>query len=68
MGYHDLSPVAFLVSDAVKETNTAEDAALYEQWLRMCNEKLYGKEKLATDQSYEFFRKDDVGLIDLKGV
>lgn len=62
MGYHDLSPIAFLVSDAVRETNTAEDAALYEQWLLMCKKKLYGKEKLDTDQSTEFFSKYDVGF------
>jgi len=54
MGYHDLSPIAFLTSDAVKETNTAEDAALYEQWLMMCHEKLYGKKKPTTDQDDEF--------------
>lgn len=54
MGYHDLEPVAFLVSEAVRNTNTAEEAALYDQWIRMCNMKLYGKEKLATDQDNEF--------------
>lgn len=63
MGYHDLSPVAFLVSEAVRETNTAEDAALYEKWLKECREKL---KKLATDQSNEFFRKDDSGLLTSK--
>jgi hypothetical protein len=54
MGYFDLEPVAFLVSEAVRNTNTAEEAALYDQWIRKCNEKLYGKEKLATDQDNEF--------------
>lgn len=62
MGYHDLNPISFLISDAVRNTNTAEEAALYDQWIRTCNEKLYGKKKLATDQSNEFFRKDDVGF------
>lgn len=62
MGYHDLSPWAFLVSEAVRDTNTAEDAAMYEQWLMKCNQKL---KKLATDQSNEFFRKDDSGLLTL---
>ena len=54
MGYHDLEPVAFLISEAVRNTNTAEEAALYDQWIRKCNEKLYGKEKPATDQDNEF--------------
>lgn len=40
MGYHDIEPVAFLVSEAVRDTNTAEDAALYESWLRRCKEKV----------------------------
>lgn len=62
MGYHDLEPIAFLISEAVRNTNTAEEAALYDNWIRKCNEKLYGKKKLATDQSNEFFRKDDVGF------
>ena len=54
MGYHDLEPVAFLISEAVRNTNTAEEAALYEQWINKCKQKLYGKEKLDTDQSTEF--------------
>ena len=55
MGYHDIEPVAFLISEAVQNTNTAEEAALYDQWIRKCNEKLYGKKKPATDQDNEFF-------------
>lgn len=60
MGYHDIEPVAFLISEAVRSTNTAEEAALYDQWIRMCNEKLYGKEKRKpdTDQSTEFSNRD----------
>jgi len=54
MGYHDIEPVAFLISEAVRNTNTAEEAALYDQWIRMCNKKLYGKEKLDTDQAPSF--------------
>ena len=54
MGYHDLEQVAFLISEAVRNTNTAEEAALYEQWINKCKQKLYGKEKLDTDQSTEF--------------
>ena len=61
MGYHDLEPVAFLISEAVRNTNTAEEAALYDNWIRKCNEKLdkilNGKEKLATDQDNEFSAK-----------
>ena len=50
MGYHDLSPWAFLTSEAVRETNTAEDAALYESWLRKCKEKVkaFSEEKTNT--------------------
>ena len=55
MGYHDISPVAFLISEAVRNTNTAEEAALYDQWIRKCNEKLYGKKKPATNHDNEFF-------------
>lgn len=34
MGYHDLKPEAFVLSIAVQETNTAEDAALFDKWLK----------------------------------
>lgn len=40
MGYHDLAPEAFIFSVAVQETNTAEDAALFENWLKGCKEKV----------------------------
>jgi hypothetical protein len=50
MGYHDLNPISFLVSEAVRDTNTAEEAALYESWLRMCKEKVkaFSEEKTNT--------------------
>lgn len=57
MGYHDLSPVAFLVSDAVRETNTAEDAALYDQWLRKNHERLYGKKNSPPTKATSFSAK-----------
>ena len=39
MGYHDLKPEAFILSVAVQETNTAEDAALFDKWLKESAEK-----------------------------
>lgn len=39
MGYHDLKPEAFILSVAVQETNTAEDAALFDKWLKESVEK-----------------------------
>ena len=39
MGYHDLAPEAFILSVAVQETNTAEDAFLFDKWLRENKEK-----------------------------
>lgn len=40
MGYHDLNPISFITSDAVRETNTAEDAAMYEMWLMKNKERI----------------------------
>ena len=45
MGYHDLNPISFLTSEAVRDTNTAEDAAMYELWLRMAKEKIRAMSK-----------------------
>ena len=39
MGYHDLEPEAFIFSVAVQQTNSAEEAALFEKWLNMNAEK-----------------------------
>lgn len=39
MGYHDLEPEAFLFSVAVRQTNSAEEAALFDKWLSMNAEK-----------------------------
>ena len=39
MGYNDLRPEAFLFSVAVQQTNTAEDAFLFDQWLQENAEK-----------------------------
>lgn len=39
MGYHDLSPEAFLTVE-VQQTNTAEDAYLFRQWLDTQAEKV----------------------------
>ena len=39
MGYHDLRPEAFLFSVAVQQTNTAEDAFLFDKWLQENAEK-----------------------------
>ena len=33
MGYHDLEPEAFVLSVAVQQTNSAEEATLFENWL-----------------------------------
>lgn len=40
MGYHDLEPEAFLFSVAVQQTNSAEEATLFEQWLEETREKV----------------------------
>ena len=37
MGYHDLTPEAFLTI-AVQQTNTAEDAFLFQEWLNKTTE------------------------------
>ena len=39
MGYHDLEPEAFMFSVAVRQTNSAEEAALFEKWLTETTEK-----------------------------
>ena len=57
MGYHDLNPISFLVSEAVRDTNTAEEAALYERWLIDC------KKKLASSQENEFSEETKVSTM-----
>lgn len=53
MGYHDLNPISFITSEAVRDTNTAEEAAMYEVWLRKCKEKVraMSKDTAPTDTS-----------------
>lgn len=50
MGYHDLAPEAFIFSVAVQETNTAEDAALFENWLKGCKERV---KALSNDKAHK---------------
>lgn len=59
MGYHDLEPEAFIFSVAVQETNTAEDAALFDKWLRECKEKA---KKLASKDN-ESFQNNDMEIL-----
>lgn len=55
MGYHDLEPEAFLFSVAVRQTNSAEEAALFEKWLKETTEKA---KRLASDAG-----KQDVQMV-----
>lgn len=57
MGYHDLEPEAFLFSVAVQQTNSAEEAALFDKWLKETTEKAKRlapgmKEKQDVDRLY----------------
>ena len=39
MGYHDLEPEAFIFSVAVQQTNSAEEALLFQEWMDKMSEK-----------------------------
>ena len=53
MGYHDLEPEAFVLSVAVQQTNSAEEATEFQKWLDKCREKVraFSEEKALTDTS-----------------
>ena len=53
LGYHDLEPEAFVLSVAVQQTNSAEEATEFQKWLDNCSKKVraFSEEKALTDTS-----------------
>ena len=49
MGYHDLSPEAFLTVEVV-QTNSAEEACLFRDWIDRMNAKARGEDLEDSDE------------------